>query len=167
MRPWPLIACGLIGCLYAAPLVAQLPPTPALEAVSIKPDRSADSLLDLQLQGDHWNARNTTLQNLIQAAYRLPNSQIVGSPDWSRSEHFDVLLKATGQITPNQLQPLVQEVLRERFKFAAHPERRNTSVLALRLNRKDGAFGPQLRKRADDCNAQVMNTPLGSQPPTP
>ncbi len=46
---------------------------------------------------------------------------------------------------------MLRSLLVERFKLATHPEQRDMPVLALRLAKRDGAVGPELRRADVDC----------------
>ncbi|HLY42867.1 MAG TPA: TIGR03435 family protein [Terracidiphilus sp.] len=71
-----------------------------------------------------FSAHCVTLPFLIHMAYGVDESQIGGKEKWMDSEFFDVVAKPTGNIplTREQLKPVLQQLLKERFHLATHPE---------------------------------------------
>jgi uncharacterized protein (TIGR03435 family) len=97
---------------------------------------------------------NIPARLLIRQAYQLQDYQIVGAPDWTRSEYYDITAKAPmPSPTPDQTREMQQALLAERFQFQAHRETRELSVYALRLARADGRLGPGLKPSSRDCDA--------------
>ncbi len=165
-----LAACAIV------PLVAQTPPTqpqqspspsPQFEVASIKPNKSADNRIAIQIQpGGRFVATNVTVKQLIRNAYQLQDFQMVGGPSWISEDHYDVNAKAESDGStnpfradkpgePSRGQLMLRALLAERFKFAAHNEEREMPIYALILARNDGKLGPQLTKSAIDCSAMA------------
>lgn len=102
----------------------------------------------------------STLQQLIGMAFRfgdvpVPQSQIVGAPDWSATSQFEItaLLNTAverGNFSP-RLPALLRPVLEDRFNLKTHVERRPLQVYALVSAFDDGRLGPQLREAATNC----------------
>lgn len=69
-----------------------------------------------------FTARNATLRLLIGLAFAADN--ITGGPKWIDSQGYDVSAKAPGEapLTPKQFQPLLQQLLKDRFHLATHRE---------------------------------------------
>ena len=74
------------------------------------------------------------------------------TPDWVRSDHYDIEARAAGQATKDQMRLMMQSLLAERFKLAVHWETREVPVFALVLA-TPGKPGPQLEPHpaSDDC----------------
>ena len=87
---------------------------------------------------------------LINSSCRLQDYQIVGGPDWLRTERFDI--DAIVEVRP--LPPLPQFLLRirtllaDRFKLVMHPERRELPIYRFVNARDDGRIGPKIRPTA-------------------
>ena len=90
----------------------------------------------------------------IQFAYKLPASperteaMLARLPKWVATDHFEIHAKADGKPTKDQMRLMLQSLLADRFKLAAHFETQDTPVLALLLDKK-GKTGPSLRSHAD------------------
>jgi len=125
-----------------------LPAQPAFEAASVKRNTTPDPGRQGALFRDHIAAtegrvtlRNVTLQSCIKWAYGLQDPQIAG-PDWIRSERYDVVAKASGPATEEQLRAMLKSLLAERFRLAAHMETRTLSAVELAA----GKQAPRLRE---------------------
>ena len=111
--------------------------------------------------GGLFTARNVTLQLLIQNANNMQAFQVVGGPDWLRTDRFDVLGKSSASAGPADVPVMVRSLLAERFGLSTHREVRQLPAFALVLARTDRRFGPQLRSASAQCavpeNAQPEN----------
>ncbi len=101
----------------------------------------------------HFRTVNLALRDLIQFAYGLPNSQILGGPNWLDSIMFDIdaksdpLVDAQLHALPteqarHQKQLMVQALLADRFQFKIHQETRQLPVYALVLTKDGPKFKP-------------------------
>lgn len=102
---------------------------------------------------------------LIRAYPTSAGSEIIGLPDWARSESYDVNATSTlSTATPDQRAAMMRAMLADRFKLVAHLEKREQSVLALVLARKDGTLGTGLTKIARAAEtSQDEGRPLNSE----
>jgi len=100
----------------------------------------------------HFRTINLALGELIQFAYDMPDSQILGGPAWLESIMFDIdaksdpLVDAQLHALPaeqarHQKQLMVRALLADRFRLKVHQETRQLPVYAL-VVAKDG---PKLR----------------------
>jgi uncharacterized protein (TIGR03435 family) len=71
-----------------------------------------------------FTAKSVRLSLLLQLAYGINDEQIMGKPAWMETELYDVNAKPEGQIklTREELKPLLQNLLRQRFHLEAHEE---------------------------------------------
>ncbi len=101
----------------------------------------------------HFRSVNLALRDLIQFAYGLPDSQILGGPAWLDSIMFDIdaksdpLVDAQLHALPteparHQKQLMVQALLADRFQFKAHQETRQLPVYALVIAKDGPKFKP-------------------------
>ena len=168
--------CRLLSTIVVAMSVglagfAQDAAEPAFEVASVKVNRSGDGRVALFGQpGGRFNATNVTLQMLISTAFGtpqpLPNFQILGGPEWIRSDRFDIVAKAPGDASlgpDGQMSLMVRTLLKERFGLVVHNETRELPVYALVMARADRRPGPQLKTAAVDCAA--MGRGRGGAPP--
>jgi len=144
-----LMVAGVVVSALATP-TAQAPAGdadhPAFDSASVKPNKSGDGRVALRGQpGGVFTAINMTTVGLIQFAYRVQPFQIVGGPDWIKTDRFDVNAKAGANVPPGQGQLMMQALLADRFKLAVHKDSREAPVYALVMARNGGKPGPQLK----------------------
>jgi uncharacterized protein (TIGR03435 family) len=169
-----MVAASLVTCCGAgAEILAQTPSapgrSPAFEVASIKRNVSGSDNASVRGQpGGRLAITNTTLRTIIRNVYRLQGFQIAGGPDWIDTDRWDIVAKADGDALPDQLMAMVQTLLADRFRLAAHREVRDAPIYALTLSRSDERLGPQLRPSTVDCAALIAAARArgGAQPPT-
>jgi uncharacterized protein (TIGR03435 family) len=164
--------CVTLAIIMVSVLYAQSNKGPTFEVVSIRRNTSTAPGPGgrMQLQpGGRFNANSVTVRQLILRAYGIQDLQLLGGPDWINSYRFDISAKAEDQVTAEQLAIKVKTLLAERFRLVVHPETRDTPIYALVLAKKDGAFGPKLRRSNVDCDAIAAEAVArgGAPPPTP
>jgi uncharacterized protein (TIGR03435 family) len=112
---------------------------PSFEVSSIKRNLSSLEGGGGGPRGDRFVVTNVPLRTLINIAFRPPKGnllslQIVGGPDWMRSDRFDIEAKMPGSfpsIPFEQVQLMVQSLLEDRFQLKAHRDRRELPVYEL------------------------------------
>jgi uncharacterized protein (TIGR03435 family) len=82
---------------------------------------------------------------------------MVGLPDWSRSERYDV--RATSPLgrpaTPQERAAMMRAMLADRVKLATHLETRDLPAYDLVLARSDKRLGPGIKPSEMDCVAKA------------
>ena len=132
-------------------------PRPAFEVSTIKPNHSDDHRMMIRpAPGGRFNASNVTLKLLMTVAYRIQDDQISGGPGWIDSDRFDIVAKAEGNATSDQVLLMLQTLLEDRFKLKLRRETKDLPMYALVVARN----GPTLKASDGDC-------PAGAQPPKP
>jgi hypothetical protein len=113
---------------------------PAFEVASVKRNTSGNDSASVRGQpGGRLTITNNSLRNIIRNAYSLQNFQIIGGADWINTERWDVVAKAEGDATPQQMIAMVQALLADRFTLAAHRETREMQEqLGLKLDPQRG-----------------------------
>jgi uncharacterized protein (TIGR03435 family) len=88
---------------------------------------------------------NLPLRPIIQLAYGISQPvRLIGLPDWVNVDRFD--LTARGSIgNLNDFRVMMQAMLADRFKLAAHTEQRSLPSFTLVMARSDGRLGPELK----------------------
>jgi uncharacterized protein (TIGR03435 family) len=122
------------------------------EAISIRRSATLEDRVTGAVQPNGRVAlRGVTPYWLIAFSYNgmFTAERIVGEPAWSRRERFDI--EATSAHEPKDVRLSLQAMLRDRFQFHAHAEKREIPVYAL-LRRSDGKLGPGLRPASVDCS---------------
>ena len=121
---------------------AQVHPTPTpestFEAASIRPV-AAHSLDDLvrgvgafsisSFPSNLFTVRNATLSFLIAYAFHVDSNQLAGKPDWLDSQEYDISAKVEGDggLTHDEMLPLLQHLLEQRFGLTTHRESKTVS----------------------------------------
>jgi uncharacterized protein (TIGR03435 family) len=159
------VAIALLVTAATAALLAQAPPPRvAFEVATIKRNVSLGSSGSMGLDpGGRFRAVNAPLLWLILSAYGqfqrvLFESQIIGAPDWLKSEQYDITAKAGADIALlpaaeqfRRIPELLRSLLEDRFALRTHRETRQLPIYALVRLRKDDALGPQMRRSSLDC----------------
>jgi uncharacterized protein (TIGR03435 family) len=130
------------GLLNATPSRAQSQaasaslPAPVYSSVSIKPSEpTAGELyrakMMVNLSDGSFTARDITLQRLIQLAYHLQDSLLVGGPDWVNTAKFDINAKLDPSVVAAMHKQMAEHnsgdlkaLLADKFKLAVHSENR-------------------------------------------
>jgi len=144
---------------------------PTFDAISVKQSNGADPRGLLQFQpGGRFVMTNIPLRPLISLAYKLPvtgnRGVMIGAPDWVDSVPYNIEARAQGNPPREQMILMLQSMLADRFKLAAHWETREMPVYALVMT-KVGKTGPQLVAHAADnstCRALPAQSPAPLQP---
>lgn len=143
---------------FAAPLcLAQTatPTAPTFDVASIHISNDTDGHHHIynDVHETHFRAANLSLRDLIQFAYGIPNSQILGGPAWLNSIMFDIDAKSDPTVdaqlhalpsadAAHRKQLMVQVLLADRFQFKAHDETRDLPVYALVVAKGGPKFQP-------------------------
>ena len=121
----------------------------SFEVASIRPtpnNQSGPTGLNV-FDGGRLRITNATIRFLIIATFRIQKEQIVGGAGWLDTDRFDIEAK-TGRpekITQDQIPPLLESLLAERFHFKFHRETRDLTVNLLDIDKN----GPKLKPSAD------------------
>jgi uncharacterized protein (TIGR03435 family) len=95
---------------------------------------------------DGFSASGATLQMLIQQAYGVQSFQIIGAPDWSNSDRFeidakmdasvaDALKKMSNDERAQMRQKMLQGLLADRFKLAIHRDTKELPAYTLMIGK--------------------------------
>ena len=158
---------ALLATLIAAATVAALAqPEPSFDVVSIKRNVSDDKNIVINSPGGStFNMINVAMIVALRAAYDVKN--VVNAPDWLTGDRYDVIAKAAGQPSSDEVKAMLRTMLKRRLKLAAHIEARDTAVYALVVARPNH---PGLKLFTGDCDAirteREAATKAG-QPPAP
>jgi uncharacterized protein (TIGR03435 family) len=87
---------------------------------------------------------NLSLKAIIEAAYGVKDFQFTG-PGWLDAVSFDIVAKPPAGYEHKQLQPLLRDLLADRFKLAVHHDTKETSGFALVIAKG----GPRLREATE------------------
>jgi uncharacterized protein (TIGR03435 family) len=157
-----LTLAAALCCHQAA---AQIPPAQQreFEAVSIhmvdpqeadSPSRSSMSSFPTNL----FTIKSAPLTFLIQFAYNIDRQEYISAaPGWMESQEYDVSAKVEGdrQLTLEQMRPMLQRLLEQRFHLVFHRETKITSGFALIVVKG----GPKLQLSKDDSKPSAQMLP--------
>ena len=124
---------------------------PDWEVATVKPSDPNDrNGQHIRLHGSHVMLLDHTVEDILLIGYGVQKSQIVGEPDWVKTEKWDVdgIPDAVGTPSLKQLQGLMQKILLERFGLKLHHEQRELPVFALTVAKG----GPRLTPDTSDPN---------------
>jgi uncharacterized protein (TIGR03435 family) len=115
------------------------------EAVSVKPNKSGSNGSHSRSDQGMLTATNLSLRSMILAAYGMKDYQVEG-PDWLNSERFDLAAKFPDALPldPEKynaaLGSMMQKMLADRFKLAAHRDQKTFLVYGLVVAKKGIKF---------------------------
>ena len=126
---------------------------PDWEAVTIKPSDPSDPVSHINIRGRNVMIESQSVEAMMRFAYGVQHSQIVGAPEWMKTERWDVAGVPDGQGKPNlpQFQSMMRKLLAERFGLTLHHEQREMPVFALTVAKggtklvkstRNPSFGP-------------------------
>ena len=131
-------------CLPAGYCCGQsLTSLPSFEVADIKPCEPGTpeppgqrmGMVRYTFPGGRFEARATTVTFLVEWAYGLLPSQHSRGPAWMENDRFDIVAKAGGNATDDEMKLMVQALLGERFHLKFHHESREAPVLTLSLGK--------------------------------
>jgi uncharacterized protein (TIGR03435 family) len=88
-------------------------------------------MVQLTYPGGRFTAKATTVNYLIEWAYDLLPSQYGGGPAWMGSDRYDVIAKASGNATDDEMKAMVKTLLADRFHLKFRRETHDAPVLIL------------------------------------
>jgi uncharacterized protein (TIGR03435 family) len=161
-----LTAAALLGSGIAAqaqdaadaatkPVMMAKDADPDWEVVTVKPSDPNAQGQSFWVDGRHVTIGNRTVETMLLFAYGVQKEQIVGAPEWVRTEHFDAngVPNMNGKPNIKQFQGMVRKLLAERFGLKLHREQREMPVYALTVARG----GPKMEKSAGDPDGLASN----------
>ena len=107
---------------------------------------------------------NRPVASFIAPASPVPVVDVIGLPEWTKTERYDVTMKPPTGSTREQIAEMWRNMFADRMKLVGHVEQRERDVYALILARNDGRLGPELKPSTLDCSPPAQGTPLPSPP---
>ena len=148
-------ACGILR-LGVASAWAQTPSPPAAFEVasvkqldeSVRPGRPDISFVGtsgnpFKISGNRVSVQGT-LQALIADAYGVKDYQISGAPSWVGALRFAIAAESPGDAvpTPDQVRPMLQSLLADRFQLKLHRDTKELPVYHLNKVKTSRLFKP-------------------------
>ena len=118
--------------VLVAPLQAQ-PPVATFDVVSIKPNKRGAPSSETDTTPGRLQLINVTPLSLLLRAFGVMGVQIVGAPGWLSTERYDVVATVADgvELTERSRQPLLQQMLADRWGLRYRHERRTIPVYSL------------------------------------
>ena len=134
----------------------------SFEVASVKPNTEAAAETAVRVDpGGRIYITAAPLRFLIAGAYGdekggLRFEQIIGAPDWLRSERFDITAQTPSEAAAETttfiaMRPFLRALLEERFKLKTHRDKRELPVYAL-VRSRPNALGRRLALSTVDCS---------------
>ena len=139
--------------------VASIRPSAPLDMQKLAADAQAGRMprFGAHIDGSRADYTYMSLKDLIANAYKVKPYQVTG-PDWLASERFDIAAKMPEAARPDDAPAMLQSLLEDRFKLAAHHDTQEHPIMALVVAKG----GPHL-KDAPPPEAPIdPDTPLKS-----
>jgi uncharacterized protein (TIGR03435 family) len=116
---------------------------PSFEVASITPCKPGTpappgehaGMVQFTYPGGRFKADATTLQFLLEWAYGIQPSQHSDGPPWMASERYDIVAKAEGKATDDQMKLMMQTLIADRFKLKIHHDTKEMNVLVMSLGK--------------------------------
>ena len=122
----------------AQPAASAQSKTPVFDVATIKPNNTFSGSMDSNTNLDTFSAKNLSLKYLLQRAYGINQSLISGLPGWAESAHYDIVAKVVDvdvatmrNLTREQRQAMLQQLLADRFQLRCHIEQKTLPVFEL------------------------------------
>src|SRR5947208_1644645 len=156
MRRWLLLLVVAAPVLLHGQAPSDQKPL-AFEVASVKANPDVGAAPNWVLQpGGGVSITAYRLHQLIAIAYDSPSiqtrDQIVGGPAWIKSDRFDIVAKASGDLEndesgrPRRLLAMLRSLIEDRFKLRMHSEQRRAAVHLLMLASNNDRPGRGLRR---------------------
>jgi uncharacterized protein (TIGR03435 family) len=151
------VAAGSVALITFAAAAAFLPhwiafaqiPRPSFDVASIKHSSNEGAGPGFAARpGGRLTVENNAMSNVINNAYGIANYQLIGVPDWVRSERYDIEAKGAETAGQKDVMLMLQTLLADRFAMRAHFETREMSAYILTVAKG----GSKLRiVTSEDC----------------
>lgn len=165
------IAVGVMSApfMYSQATQVTAAGLPRFEVASIKPNPGGSShapdaielnflkAVNYNSRGGRFTIHNIPLQLLIQMAYNVGHFQLIGEPSWVAADHYDVVAKAEGNADFEQMRPMLQSLLADRFKLALRRETRELPIYELIVAK--GGLKIEVAKEGSCVTLDLHNPP--------
>jgi uncharacterized protein (TIGR03435 family) len=139
-----LVLPFVAGVIDAPRIRAQSQPPLQFEVASIKPNRSGDVRTSATPYPEgRLTVENNSLKQLVRWAFGVKDFQLAGGPSWFDADRYDIIAKAEGPASREQLMRMLQSLLVDRFQVRFHKETKQMPVFDLVVAKK-GQLGPNI-----------------------
>ena len=92
-----------------------------------------------------FDVQKETLFGLLIYAHDIVEQQLIGLPEWGRTDWFEIAARGDANATDEQLRGMVASLLEDRFCLVIRREQRRMTRFDLKLAGADGRLGPNLQ----------------------
>ncbi len=139
---------------------------PKFSSVTVVAAGSASTAAQGAPDAVSFRRSNVTVVGLIQFAHTIGGLQVVGGPDWIRTERFSVTGIAGRPTEDTELRRMVQSLLEEEFALKLDAQAHDMSHYVMRAS-ADGSVGPSLERCDPSAPPPApMRVPQGAVPMT-
>jgi uncharacterized protein (TIGR03435 family) len=123
---------------------SQSPPSRAqFEVASVRLNTSGERAVSIGSPSPgRFNAQNVWLRFLIQTAWKVRDFQVSGGPAWATSDRFDISAKAATGASFEEMRPMLQALLEDRFHLTLHNESKDLPAYALVVGKSGAKLQP-------------------------
>jgi uncharacterized protein (TIGR03435 family) len=140
-----LVALSLLSLTFAV-----CEEVPAFEVASITPCKPGTpeppgehaGMVQFTFPGGRFQANAVTLKYLLEWAYDLQSSQHSDGPAWLAADRYDIVAKASGNVTDEQMKLMTRTLIAERFHLMSHHEPKTMQVYTLTKGKADPRLFP-------------------------
>jgi uncharacterized protein (TIGR03435 family) len=164
------LALVLAPSLSTIPSQSQTRPTPApqsrstfeVASIRLNPSTECCTTFTLTYPANRFTASGITLELLTSIAYGTGHNRIIGGPSWFDLQRYDISAKVEGDvgITREQMQPLIQNLLEQRFHLVAHRQQKLVPGYALVVAKDGFKLKPNTNKSEVQPHSQVLANEL-------
>jgi uncharacterized protein (TIGR03435 family) len=155
-------------CAGAMMLAGADAPCQTFDVATVKPNDTGKSGGNLAASPGMLTIRNLSLRTIIKSAYAIAEYQISG-PQWLEQERFDIVAKTDAAVTDeDEMLPLLQPLLADRFHLAMHRDTRQLPAYVLMVGTNGpkfeaadaGGTGPPFKKANKSNGARIHSEHL-------
>jgi uncharacterized protein (TIGR03435 family) len=123
---------------------------------------------NIKITPDSVILRNMSLKSTIAWAYGVKDFQVTG-PDWLDNDRSDIVAKAAGESTEDQLRVMMETLLADRFKVTLHRSTKETQAYVLVIGKGGSKLVPTQSEGDSDVQPDqskmqvtILRTPLST-----
>jgi uncharacterized protein (TIGR03435 family) len=141
---------------------------PAFEAADVHASAKSTNVFSRSSTAHgRYMLKNSSMVDLIHAAYDVDPDKIIGGPNWVELDRFDVTAKLPADSTPESRRDMLQTLLADRFKLVLHKDTKPMPAWALlagkKLQMKQADAADPAKIDEAGCKPQAQ-TPVAGQP---
>ena len=132
----------IAGLAFGQSFVRTTDSTLRFEAADIQPTPDAVPGTNTQnMRGGlyrrgRYEVHSATMLDLVRTAYNLDADKVTGGPAWMDKDRFDIIAKAPGDSTPEEMRTMLRNLLAERFRLVVHKDTKPLAAYAIRQGKK-------------------------------